>query len=131
MNSSGTAILEGESISASNIGIAASASEKEGSKAIPVQLPNNTTIRSGLNVKDNPSNVGQEVTLQGYLLKYMNRTGMKNTATYILDGSEVSGVSAVTVDQKNNAPAYNVGGQRVNQGYKGLVIKGGKKLIQK
>ena len=131
LNSSGTAILEGESISATNIGIAASASEKEGSKAVPVQLPNNTTIRSGLNVKDNPSNVGKEVTLQGYLLKYMNRTGMKNTATYILDGSEVSGVSAVTVDQLKNAPAYNVAGQRVNQGYKGLVIKGGKKLIQK
>lgn len=131
LNSSGTAILEGESISATNIGIAASASEKEGSKAVPVQLPNNTTIRSGLNVKDNPSNVGKEVTLQGYLLKYMNRTGMKNTATYILDGSEVSGVSAVTVDQLKNAPAYNLGGQRVNQGYKGLVIKGGKKLIQK
>ena len=40
-------------------------------------------------------------------------------------------VDAVKVDVNANAPAYNVGGQRVNQGYKGLVIKGGRKLIQK
>ena len=45
--------------------------------------------------------------------------------------ADPSGISTVTADQLMNAPAYNVGGQRVNQGYKGLVIKGGKKLIQK
>ena len=45
--------------------------------------------------------------------------------------SDASGVGAVKADFNANAPAYNVGGQRVNQGYKGLVIKGGKKLIQK
>ena len=45
--------------------------------------------------------------------------------------TSTSGVSAIKADVDANAPAYNVAGQKVAEGYKGLVIKGGKKVIQK
>ena len=43
----------------------------------------------------------------------------------------VTGVGAIKADADVNAPAYNLKGQRVTEGYKGLVIKNGKKVINK
>jgi hypothetical protein len=88
-------------------------------------------MRKGLNLVDNPSNKGKEVMVCGCLLKYMSRTGIKSVAAYILDGTEVTGITNITADQLKNAPAYNVAGQRVNAGYEGLIIKGGKKIVVK
>ena len=127
LNSSGKAFDE---TVASNIALAAADGETDATKTVPVQLPTGD-MRAGLNVVDNPSNKGKEVSVCGYLLKYMSRTGIKTVAAYILNGNEVSGITNITADQLKNAPAYNVAGQRVVEGYKGLVIKGGKKMIQK
>ena len=127
LNSSGKAFDE---TVASNIAIAAAAGEEDATKCIPVQLPTGD-MRAGLNVVDNPTNKGKEVMVCGYLLKYMSRAGIKNVAAYILDGTEVTGITNITADQMKNAPAYNVAGQRVNAGYKGLIIKGGKKIVVK
>lgn len=44
---------------------------------------------------------------------------------------EVAAVEAVKTAGQNDAPAYNLGGQRTTAGYKGIVIKGGKKFIQR
>ena len=42
------------------------------------------------------------------------------------------GVKNITLDKDNsNTPAYNLAGQRVNNDYKGLIIKDGKKMIRK
>ncbi len=41
-----------------------------------------------------------------------------------------SGINVAKVDEKN-APAYNVAGQKVDNSYKGLIIKNGKKMLQK
>ena len=42
------------------------------------------------------------------------------------------GVKNITQDRgTSNAPAYNLAGQRVNNDYKGLIIKDGKKMIRK
>lgn len=127
LNSSGKAFDE---TVASNIAIAAAAGEEDATKCIPVQLPTGD-MRAGLNVVDNPTNKGKEVMVCGYLLKYMSRAGIKNVAAYILDGTEVTGITNITADQLKNAPAYNVAGQRVNEGYKGLIIKGGVKVVVK
>ena len=43
----------------------------------------------------------------------------------------ISGISNITADQMKNAPAYNVAGQKVGAGFKGIVIKNGKKVIVK
>lgn len=48
-----------------------------------------------------------------------------------IDG-EATGIEAVeTVEADDNAPAYNVAGQPVTKDYKGIVIKNGKKYLQK
>jgi hypothetical protein len=42
-----------------------------------------------------------------------------------------TGIKAVKVAEPENAPLYNLKGQRVNSDYKGLVIKNGKKYVVK
>jgi len=49
-----------------------------------------------------------------------------------LPSSVVTGISDAVVDHNtNNAPRYNLSGQRVDDSYKGLVIQNGKKMIVK
>lgn len=49
-----------------------------------------------------------------------------------LPSSVVTGISDAVVDHNtNNAPRYNLSGQRVDDSYKGLVIQKGKKMIVK
>ena len=46
--------------------------------------------------------------------------------------AETSGINNISADDATlNAPAYNLAGQKVNNSYKGVVIKAGKKFIQK
>lgn len=42
-----------------------------------------------------------------------------------------TGISNITVTTADNAPAYNLAGQKVNGSYKGIVIKNGKKMVKK
>ena len=74
-----------------------------------------------------------EVVLQGKLQKYKSGDNItpeiKNC--YLISVNGQTGITNITADQLKNAPAYNVAGQRVNEGYKGLIIKGGKKMIKK
>ena len=43
-----------------------------------------------------------------------------------------AGIEKVSVDTESvNAPAFNISGQRVNNSFKGLVIKNGKKFFVK
>lgn len=44
---------------------------------------------------------------------------------------EATGISVTVKKVENNTPAYNLAGQRVNSGYKGLVIKNGRKFMNK
>ena len=74
-----------------------------------------------------------EVVLQGQLQKYVKSEvvtpEIKNC--YLISVNGQTGITNITADQLKNAPAYNVAGQRVNEGYKGLIIKGGKKVVVK
>ena len=42
-----------------------------------------------------------------------------------------TGINGVEAETTNNAPAYNLAGQKVAASYKGIVIKNGKKFVQK
>jgi hypothetical protein len=42
---------------------------------------------------------------------------------------EVTAIEAVKTVEQNDAPAYNLAGQRTGAGYKGIVIKNGKKYF--
>ena len=77
--------------------------------------------------------VGDEVVIYGKLVNYNNKTPEINSGNqiYSLNGQTTS-ISSLTTDAANvNAPAYNLAGQKVSSSYKGVVVKAGKKFIQK
>ena len=75
--------------------------------------------------------VGDVVVVYGKLVNYKNKTPQVTySSIYSLNGV-VSGVDNITVEQNVNAPAYNLAGQRVNDAYKGIVVKNGKKYLNK
>lgn len=79
---------------------------------------------------------GDEVVVCGNLTLYTNNgtsTYELNTGNYLysLNGKTTS-IGSVSVAEENaNTPTYNLAGQRVNKSYKGVVIKNGKKFVQK
>ena len=111
----------------SNIAIAVSASATE---FTPVQLAANTPFREKLNVLDNPGNKGKEVLLYGTITNYFSTVGVKDLEEAVIDGQTITGIQNITVDDVN-APAYSLDGRRVDANFRGVVIKNGKKLIQK
>ena len=52
----------------------------------------------------------------------------KNKATCF--GGCYFGDTGITTSAADNAPIFNLAGQKVGKGYKGVVIKAGKKMIQ-
>ena len=64
---------------ASNILIATSATETDHTKCMAVALPSGSAVRTGLNLKDNPGNLGKEVLLYGNITKYFSQPGIKET----------------------------------------------------
>lgn len=74
---------------------------------------------------------GDKVVYQGKLQKYVKEDVM---TPELKDGiliSVTSGITNITADKAFNGAIYNVAGQRVNAGYKGLVIMNGKKVVNK
>ena len=66
---------------ASNILLADAADVNEASQVIPVQLPTGS-VRTALNLADNPDNVGKQVWLKGDIATYFGVPGLKNTSEY-------------------------------------------------
>lgn len=64
-----------------NILVAAKAGETDITKCVPVQLPNGD-VRTQLNLVDNASNLGKQVTLKGDPATYFGTKGFKNTSAY-------------------------------------------------
>jgi len=76
-------------------------------------------------------NVGDVVVVYGKLVKFYEKLEMASgNHIYSINGV-VSGVDNITVDENVDAPVYNVAGQRVNDAYKGIVVKNGKKYLNK
>ena len=61
----------------SNIIIADNANETTYTEVVPINLPNNSDVRTKLNLKDNSDNIGQKVLIYGTLVKYMGVSGIK------------------------------------------------------
>ncbi len=75
------------STSASNILIADSPSETNYKNCMPVQLVYDTEARNKLNLKDNPSNLGKELSIQGSLEVYFKQAGVKAPTAFKFDGT--------------------------------------------
>lgn len=76
--------------------------------------------------------VGDVVVVYGKLKKYKTTYELeKNNILISLNGT-TTGITNITTDEAaKNAPVYNLAGQKVTKAYKGVVIKNGKKMIQK
>lgn len=76
---------------------------------------------------------GDEVVLTGNLQKYVSSgtvtPELKNCYLISVNG-QTSNVNAIEAEKNANAPAFNLAGQRVNNSFKGIVIKNGKKYIK-
>ena len=75
---------------------------------------------------------GDVVIVKGQLKKYGETYELdKNNQLYSLNGV-TTGINNITTDATlENAPAFNLAGQKVGKAYKGVVIKAGKKFVQK
>ncbi len=71
---------------ASNILIAASASEKDYKKCMPVQLVYGTDARTKINLVDNPDNLGKLLKIEGQLTAYFKLPGIKAPTDFELSG---------------------------------------------
>ena len=69
----------------------------------------------------------QKVVVSGYLM-YVNSKYVYVVATKVNLATNINTIKANT---DVNAPVYNLAGQQVEKSYKGLVIKNGKKVINK
>lgn len=77
-------------------------------------------------------NIGDEVIVYGQLVNFNGKYEIKsNNQIYSINGATSAGVKNITVDKNVDAPAYNIAGQRVNDAYKGIVVKNGKKYLNK
>ena len=76
-----TNVMEGTK-TYSNVLIAASASETDPSKCMPVQLVSKTDTRTAINLGDNPGNYKAHVALKGNIRKYFGVCGLGETDGY-------------------------------------------------
>lgn len=74
--------------------------------------------------------VGDEVILYGKVKLYNTTKEMDNGYVYSLNGT-TTGISSVKAAAEFKGAIYNIAGQKVSASYKGLVIKNGKKIVQK
>ena len=96
-----------------NIFIAASASETDYTKCVPVQLPNGD-VRTALSLQQHPENLGKYVKVYGSLEKYFGQNGVKTVTKYDLSGSTSGGgggdtPSTPSGDYKGDFNSFNGG----------------------
>ena len=104
---------------------------------------NGTTLLTAFRCKDlenanfteetiNRFKAGDQVVVQGKLQKYVKDGVMtpEISSCYLISVGGATGINTVKANQQNGA-VYNVAGQMVTDSYKGLVIKNGKKFVNK
>ena len=99
-------LTSAETISNSNLLLAAEAGVTDPALCVPVQLP--TAIRAALNLSDNPANLGRELLINGDLTAYFSVTGIKNATEYEL--VKVGNDPAVTAPASVSLGLVQVGG---------------------
>ncbi len=76
--------------------------------------------------------VGDEVVVYGTLTKYNTTYELNKNNVLISKNGNTTNISKVAVDAATeNAPVYNLAGQRVGKNAKGVLIKNGKKYVVK
>ena len=96
-----------ETISNSNLLLAAEAGVTDPALCVPVQLPVGD-IRTALNLSDNPANLGRELLINGDLIAYFGVPGVKNATEYEL--VKVGNDPAVTAPASVDFGLAKIGG---------------------
>ena len=82
---SGTVFGVTGDVANTNLVIAPTPDETNPSKCVGIQLPTGT-LRTALNLKDHPENIGKTLSVKGDVMKYCGGPGVKNGTEYKLDG---------------------------------------------
>lgn len=80
--------------SASNILLAASPDCRDYNECITIQLPSGA-VRTAINLKDNPGNLGRLVTIHGYIDKYLGLPGLRSADAYNWGEEGIPGLDPV------------------------------------
>lgn len=101
----------------------------------------NVTIKDCLNAADKQERSGtidyfvpsDAYTYTSYAANLVESvvSNADNGAGPTLQFTSSSGINTIKTNQRSDMPRYNIKGQQVDSSYKGLVIQGGKKYIQK
>ena len=86
-----------------------------------------TPTDTGFDFTVNAANINNLMT-NGFIV---NQAGYTITQIEIIPKDVVSGINTIAVNKAENGVRYNLAGQKVNAGYKGVVIMNGKKVMQK
>ena len=74
---------------------------------------------------------GKSYAITGYAI-YVNGSTTKYMNILPISVADPTGINGITTDTANeNAPIYNLAGQRVNKHAKGILIQNGKKFVNK
>lgn len=98
------------------------------SRCIGIQLPTGS-VRSGLNLVDNPGNLHKKAFLKGDIMKYSGIAGLKNTSEFTLDGGTGGGDQPdqpVTPLKELDQNFEGITAISQLPGWKSVVISGGK-----
>jgi len=97
-----------------NLLIANNPDETNYENCVPVQLPTGA-IRTALNLKDNPSNLGKQITILGMLQSYFSHNGVKSVSMYNWGDQGIEGYGpGNSTDNDNSADdSSTTGGSNV------------------
>ena len=109
---------------------------EDGTVIIPVQLPyvadSETSVRSVVNIVDNPDNVGKTIYLYGDVIKYCGVAGLKNTSDYSWDGTTTAISNIAAAQSAAPKSIFTLSGQKVRAiTQSGIYIVDGKKVYVK
>ena len=74
---------------------------------------------------------GTGVTIKAFRGYFTGAFSSSRSIDIDLGDGSVTGISKIQTETSNDAPVYNLNGQRVGTDYKGIVIQNGKKVIKK
>lgn len=77
----GSGVFEGPFTVRTNLLIADDPNERDLSKIMPIQLPNDS-IRTATNLVDSPENLGKEISFTGNIALYFSVTGLRDVKAY-------------------------------------------------
>ena len=109
------------------------ADEKGGSNTLTVYHCNNLNNAKYTEETINNFKEGDLVVVEGVLQMYVrNGVGTPEISSchLVSINGETSNVNMISVAIDANAPAFNLAGQRVKNGFKGIVIQNGKKIVK-